>query len=303
MPSGKKSRQRRREAGAARRTPPPVRSKGVGGARPRRASPRALAIGGGIAVIVVVAIVLAVALGRGSGSGAATGSGDSETLHLAQGTRPVGSSTGADTLPGAREVAKMFRGIPQSHFVLGKPSAPVELTEFIDLQCPVCKLFETTELPTLIRKYVRTGELRIKMEPWSILDRPGTGVTDSDRGQKATIAAAAQNKAFTFAEMLYVNQGTEDSGWLNDSMVSAAAASVDGLKPAQLVSDANSTATTTLVHDIDNRAAAIAAKTPAFNGTPSLLLAKGNAAPHYYGTGSPAMDLANLEPAINALLK
>ena len=56
-----------------------------------------------------------------------------------------------------------------------------------------------------LQKYVRTGKLRIKVEPWSILDRPGTGVTDSDRGQKATIAAAAQNKAFQFAEVLYFN--------------------------------------------------------------------------------------------------
>jgi protein-disulfide isomerase len=276
-----------------------VRSKGVGGARGRQASPRALAIAGGVVAVAVIAIVLGVVLGGRSGGG----SGDSETLHLAKGTQAVGSSTSAVALEGAPDVAKMFKGIPQNHFVLGNPSAPVELTEFIDLQCPVCKDFETTELPTLLQKYVRTGKLRIKMEPWSILDRPGTGVVDSDRGQKATIAAASQNKAFDFAELLYINQGVEDSNWLNDSMISQIAASVDGLEPPQLVSDANSSATKTLVQAVDSRAAAIGSKIPAFNGTPSLLLAKGNAKPHYYGTGAPAMNLENLEPAINALLK
>ena len=65
---------------------------------------------------------------------------------------------------------------------------------------------------------------------------------DSDRGQKATIAAAAQNKAFNFAQVLYDNQGTEDTGWMNDAMISNIAASVDGLKPYQLATDANSAA-------------------------------------------------------------
>jgi protein-disulfide isomerase len=297
MPSGKRAREQRRQAATA--APPPVRSKGAGGARTRQASPRALGIAGGVVAVAVIAIVLGVVLGRSNGSNI----GDSQTLHLAPGTQAVGSSTSPAALQGATDVAKMFKGIPENHFVLGKPTAPVELTEFIDLQCPVCQQFETTELPTLLQKYVRTGKLRIKMEPWSILDRPGTGVVDSDRGQKATIAAAAQNKAFEFAEVLYFNQGTEDSNWLNDSMVSQIAASVDGLNTAQLVSDANSSATKTLVNAVDSRAAAIGAKIPAFNGTPSLLLAKGNGKPHYYGTGSPAMDLSNLEPAINALLK
>jgi protein-disulfide isomerase len=300
MPSGKRARQQRQQAAAsAVRTPPPVRSKGLGGARARQASPRALALAGGVALIAVIAIVLGVVLGRGGGGG---GAGDSQTLHLAKGTPAVGSSTGTVALQGAPDVAKLFKGIPQDHFVLGSPSAPVELTEFIDLQCPVCQQFETTELPTLLQKYVRTGKLRIKMEPWSILDRPGTGVVDSDRGQKATIAAAAQNKAFEFSEVLYINQGQEDSNWLNDSMVSQIAASVDGLDTARLVSDANSPATKTLAQTVQSRGNAIAAKFPP-GGTPTLLLAKGNGKPKYFGTGSPAMELTNLEPAINALLK
>ena len=55
MPSGKRAKQQRRQA--AQRTPPPVRSKGVGGVRPRQASPRALAIAGGVALVAVIAIV------------------------------------------------------------------------------------------------------------------------------------------------------------------------------------------------------------------------------------------------------
>ncbi|MGH3008352.1 MAG: DsbA family protein [Gaiellaceae bacterium] len=264
-------------------------------------SRRALLIIAAVVVVAGAGIGLGIGLSGGGSSGTTNGTGDTETINLASGTPAVGSSGSAVALQGAPDVAKLFKGIPQSQFVLGKPTAPVELLEFIDLQCPVCQQFETTMLPTLVTNYVRTGKLRIKMEPWSILDRPGTGVVDSDRGQKATIAAAAQNKAFQFAEILYDNQGVEDSNWMNDSVISEAAASVDGLKPAQLVSDANSGATQTLAQGVDSLASSLNAKFSGFTGTPGLFLVKGNGSPQFYGSGLP--NLANLEAQINALAK
>jgi protein-disulfide isomerase len=277
-----------------------VRSKGAPRGQ-RQASPRALAIGGGIIALVIVGIVLAVVLSKSSGVQTTDGSGDTETLNLAQGTPAVGSSTGADALQGASDVATLFKGIPQNGFVLGQANAPVLMTEFIDLQCPNCQIFDTQQLPILVQKYVRTGKLRIKVQPWSILDRPGTGVTDSDRGQKATIAAAAQNKAFQFAEVLYDNQGTEDSNWLTDGMVSQIAASVDGLNTAQLIGDANSGATQSAAQQVDSYASSLNAQFSAFTGTPGIFLSKGNGAPKLFASGVP--DLGQLEAAINALLK
>ena len=162
-------------------------------------------------------------------------------------------------------------------------------------------MLDTQQLPILVQKYVRTGKLRIKVEPWSILDRPGTGVTDSDRGQKATIAAAAQNKAFQFAEVLYFNQGTEDSDWLTDGMVSQIAASVDGLNPAKLISDANSGTTKSTGQQVDSYASSLNAQFPLFTGTPGIFLSKGNGAPKLFASGVP--DLTSLEHAIDALLK
>ncbi|MGH3053807.1 MAG: thioredoxin domain-containing protein, partial [Gaiellaceae bacterium] len=193
MPSGKRARQQRQQAAAAAvRTPPPVRSKGMGGARARQASPRALAIAGGVALAVIIAVVLAVVL---TGGKKTTATGDFP---------PVGSSHAAVALQGAPYVANLFKGIPQKGLVLGNPNAPATLTEYIDLQCPVCQQFESTMLPTLVQKYVSSGQLNIKMQPWSIRDFPG-GPADSARGQKATIAASLQNRAFQFAELLYLN--------------------------------------------------------------------------------------------------
>jgi len=255
-----------------------------------------LAIAGGVVVLVVVAIVLAVVL-TSKGSGGANGLGDGPTITIASGTPTVGSSTNPNALLGATDVAKLFKGIPQSAFVLGKPNAPVTLIEYIDLQCPDCDQFETQELPTLVKDYVRTGKLKIEMQPWSILDRT-PAEHDSYRGQKATIAAAAQNKAFNFSEVLYDNQGTEGTGWMNDATISNIAASVDGLKPYQLATVANGSATASVIATITNFANAHPSQ---MTGTPTLYLAKGNSAPAYFGTGVPS--LGNLEAAINALAK
>ena len=293
MPSGKKAKQQRRVA-----APPPVRGKGgTGGLGARQASPRTLAIAGGVIVLVIVAVVLAIVLSSGGSSKTGDGLGDGKTIILATGTPATGSSTGGDAYVDAPDVAAMFAGIPQKGFVLGNADAPVTLVEYIDLQCPVCQQFETTELQALITKYVRPGKLKIEIKVWNILDRPGT--VDSFRGQKAVIAAAAQNKAFEFSGLLYNNQGLEGTNWMNDAFISNVAASVDGLDTAKFVSDANSSATTSLISQTDN----YANNQPQFTGTPTLLLGKGTEAPKWYGTGSPAMDLAQLEPKIDSLLK
>jgi protein-disulfide isomerase len=169
--------------------------------------------------------------------------------------------------------------------------------EYIDLQCPNCLAFEQQQLGPLITKYVRKGKLKINMQPWSILDQT-PDVHDSNRGQKATIAAAVQNKAFNFAQVLYDNQGVEDSHWMNDATISNVAASVDGLKPYKLATDANGGATRSVINGITNWAATHPSE---MTGTPTLYLIKGSGDPEYFGTGVPT--LASLEAAIDAKLK
>ena len=294
MPSGKRAKQQRRVA-----APPPVRGAGGAGFGARQASPRTLAIAGGVIVLVIVAVVLGIVLSQGSSN--ANVNGDGASLVLPTGVPAIGSATGPNAFTDAPGVAAMFKGIPQTKFVLGNPNAPVTLVEYIDLQCPVCQSFETTELKPLIDKYVRPGKLKIEMKTWNILDVPDHSI-DSLRGQKATIAAAQQNKAFQFAAVLYNNQGIEGTGWLTDGTVSNIAASVDGLDMQRWVTDANSAATASLIKSID----AYANSQPTiFKGTPTLLLAKGNEKPHLYGTGwgTAPMDPVHLAAAIDKLLK
>jgi protein-disulfide isomerase len=249
MPSGKKAREQRREAAAAIAVkPPPVRSKGAPrGAR--QASPRALALGGGVLAIVVVGIVLAVVLGRGASAG------------VPKGTPQVGSV--ANGLPGAADVQTIFKGVPQHGLTLGSGFAPVQMVMFIDLQCPVCQYWEANWLPTVVKKYVRTGKVKIVLKPWAFIG------PDSVRGQAATIAASFQNKAFNFAEVLYLNQGTENTGWLNDSMLAQIASSVPGLHVYTLFGDRNSAKAKHIVSQVN-----ALAQTDKITGTPTILVGK-----------------------------
>jgi protein-disulfide isomerase len=272
VPSGKKSKQQRRDQ--LLKAPPPLRAKGV--PRPRQASPRALAIGGGMTALVVTAVVLALALSGGKSSG------------LPKNAVAVGSLTNA--LPGASDVAAEFKGIPQTGTTLGWPSAPVTMVEYIDLQCPICQQFETQVFPNILQKYVRTKKVKVIVKPWAFIG------PDSVRGQDATLAAAQQDKAFNFAQVLYDNQGTENTGWLNDRMIYAIAASVPGMKTRQLFGERNSTA-------VKNAAASVSTDAKANNvtGTPSIFVGKSGKGPTYV-TLSSGTDEATLVKTLDAAL-
>jgi protein-disulfide isomerase len=243
MASGKKSREARR---AAASKPPPVQSKG--GTRARQASPKVLGGIAGVVILIVIAVVLAVVL---------TGNKSSTPKDVPT----VGSIEGG--LPGSADVAAMYHGIPQKNLVLGSAFAPVTMTEFIDLQCPICQEFETTVMPDIITKYVRTGKVKVYVRPWAFIG------PDSFRGQSAMLAAGLQNKAFNYSSILYDNQGTENTGWLDNNMVVQAAASIPGLKVPQMVADMKSAT-------VKNEAKAVAAEANARQvaGTPTIFVGK-----------------------------
>lgn len=256
MPSGKRARQQRQAAAAT--APPPVRSKGVGGTRSRQASPRALAIGGGIALLIVIAIVLGVTLSGGS-------SGDSGGVVTQQdmaGLPAVGNQNSPSAVQGAQEANNLFKGIPQHGLVLGDPKAPVTMEMFIDVQCPVCDDYEVNHLPGVVDKYIRTGKVQLHLKPWAFLGGAGS---QSFTGRLGLIAAAKQNKGFQYAKALYDNQGTEESGWLTGQEMALIASSVTGLNMAQWRDDTNSSAVQATANQVD-----ALAKQKNVTGTPTI---------------------------------
>lgn len=166
-----------------------------------------------------------------------------------------GSSTQLQTTADGRfvqasPVRAMFGGIPQQGLTLGSPTAPVTLVEYFDLQCPVCRAFELDVTPAVLTRYVRTGKVRIEARPLAFIG------PDSVRGRNALLAAAAQNHAFDFAELLFANQGAENSHWLSDRVVDVAAASIAGVDPTQLRADSGTEATATAAAAFDADATA-----------------------------------------------
>ena len=218
MTSGKVSKRRRSEA----RVPPPP------GAR-RQASPKVL-IGAALAVaLIVLAIVLGFVFTGGSSS---------------SNTPARGSLAGG--LPGAADAQRLFRGIPQHGNVLGSPKAPVTVVEYVDLQCPFCQEFETKAMPTLLSRYVRPGKVKIEARPIAFIG------PDSERGRAGALAAGEQNRLFNYMQLLYLNQGTENTGWLDDAMATAAAASIPGLDVHAWSSARGSSAVTDQESQFDN---------------------------------------------------
>lgn len=123
----------------------------------------------------------------------------------------------AESIEGAAEVASSLQGIPQTEMVLGDPEAPVELIEFGDLQCPVCKGFAEEILPPIIENQVKNGEAKIDFRNFTII-----GPQSVDAGA-AALAAGAQGRGWNFVELFYRNQGAENSGYADDAFLEAVA--------------------------------------------------------------------------------
>src|ERR1700709_2740050 len=109
----------------------------------------------------------------------------------------------ATPVKGIAQVDSLFAGIPQHGAVLGNPKAKVTLYEFGDLRCPSCRNYETLYFPAFVKQWVRTGKVKVSFQLWPILG-PASVVA-----ARAGFAAQAQNRFWQFAELFYLNQGSE----------------------------------------------------------------------------------------------
>jgi protein-disulfide isomerase len=224
MTSGKATKRKRQ----AKVPPPPVQAPG----RRRQASPEVLIAASGFVGLIVVAIVLGFLLTGGNSSSSSTPARGSVT----------------NGLPGAGEAQRLFAGIPQHGNVLGSPNAQVTVVQYVDLQCPFCQEFETQAMPKLLGRYVRTGKVKIEARPIAFIG------PDSERGRAGALAAAQQNRMFNYMQLLYLNQGTENTGWLNDAMATSAASSIPGLNVRAWSSARNSSTVKDLSTQFDDQA-------------------------------------------------
>jgi protein-disulfide isomerase len=123
----------------------------------------------------------------------------------------------------SRQVERVFGGIPQRGVELGDARARATLVEFVDPQCPFCGQYSRDVLPTVVRRYVRNGTLRLRMELLTFLG------PDSLRIGQLAAAASLQDRAWQFTELAYENQGDEGSGYATDEYLRKIAAATPGL--------------------------------------------------------------------------
>lgn len=143
------------------------------------------------ATLALAAVLVAIAI-------ALAGSGEDE----------AGTTTGPPE--GVAEVTALYRGLPQSGVELGRKDAPVTMTEFADLQCPFCGQYGREVLPTIVERYVRTGKVRLVFRNLAFLGE------DSTEAARMAAAAGRQGKLFQFVDLVFRNQGAENTGWVDD---------------------------------------------------------------------------------------
>jgi protein-disulfide isomerase len=211
-------------------------------------------------------------------------------LALTAGGSKSGSPASAASLSGVSAVQQMLAGVPQHGQALGSPTAPVTLVEFADPQCPYCAQWAVDALPAIVRDYVRTGKVRVVFNGMDFVG------ADSETALRTALAAGRQNRFWNVLELLYENQGTENTGWVTDGFLRSIGSAVPGLDVQKML-DARSSAA---VGHALAQANALASEA-GVNSTPSFAVGKTGGALQLVEVRE--LTAAALKPSLDAALR
>jgi protein-disulfide isomerase len=98
--------------------------------------------------------------------------------------------------------AAVQAGDPLAGRSKGRPDAPVTVYEMADFQCPACRLFAVTILPTLEKEYVETGKVR-----WVFIHMPLTSIhANAMAAAEVSVCAERQGRFWQTHDLLYQQQ-------------------------------------------------------------------------------------------------
>jgi protein-disulfide isomerase len=215
---------------------------------------RRLRMLGGVVLGAVALVAVAIAVSSGGKSGGlAKGKTASQTVTVVQ---------------------ALLSGIPQSGARLGDPKAPVTMTYYGDLECPICQDFTLNGgFSQLVSNDVRSGKVQVVYRAFktATLD-PTTFQTQ----HVAALAAGEQERFWNFTELFYHEQGAEDTGYVTESYLEGLAKQIPGLNLLKWQSDRNSAALANQV-----QADGASGTKIGVSGTPTLIFQgpKGEATP------------------------
>ena len=185
------------------------------------------------------------------------------------------TAAGGAPVAGAAYVHELLAGIPQHGLVLGAANAPVRMVEFADLQCPYCDEFARQALPSLIDRYVRPGKLSIEFRNLSFIG------PDSVRAGLIAAGAEEQNKLWDLVELMYLNQGEENTGYATTAYLHRLLAAIPGLEVARAEQASRTPQAAAMLS-----AATATATADGVGGTPTFLVARAGAAPQLFQPSS-----------------
>ena len=93
-------------------------------------------------------------------------------------------------------------GIKAEGQVMGSASAPVEIIEFADFECPGCGQFATVTEPDIRERLVKTGQARFRIYTFQVTSAHQNAVAAS----LAAECAADQNKFWEMHDAIFVGQ-------------------------------------------------------------------------------------------------
>jgi protein-disulfide isomerase len=236
----------------------------------RQRRERRLRMIGGVVLsaIAVVAVFIAISSGGGSSSS--------------------GLQTGKKASQVSTQVDQLLNGIPQAGATLGRATAPVTLTYYGDLECPVCQAFTLQGgFPQLVANDIRKGRVKVVYKAFQTATQdPNVFKTQ----QVAALAAGRQNRFWNYTELFYRQQGQEGTGYVTDSYLNGLARQVTGLDMNRWRSERSSPALVTQVQSEEQTG-----RSSGVSATPTLVFQgpKGTALP-----AASVPDYSQLEAAI-----
>src|SRR5215212_3243362 len=201
----------------------------------------------------------------------------------------VSSSGGAKPAAAPAAASTLFTGIPEHAGVLGDPKAPLTVTEYLDLQCPICREASTTTLPEIVQRYVRTGKVKLAARPLQFIG------PDSVRAAQVAAGADRQGRLWPFLEAFYARQGQENSGYVTDAFLRDVAGA-SGVDAGKALAYARTPAAQEALNQADRDA-----ETLGVNATPTFGVARGDGGAKILAGGN--HDSASLSAALDAEAK
>ena len=92
-------------------------------------------------------------------------------------------------------------------YALGSASAPIEITEYSDFECPFCASFATVQMPVIREQLIATGKLR-----WRFRDFPLPSHKYSRYAALAAQCAGEQGKFWEMHDQLFTNHQWAQTG-------------------------------------------------------------------------------------------